>query len=68
MLESLNLAEEEEEDSACWFEGAKERSADISCTMMSRLKRDTCGINFVRGGEWELCWRIKAKEETVNSY
>ena len=45
MLESLNLAEEEEENSVCWIEGAKERNADISCSMMPRLKRDTCCIS-----------------------
>lgn len=46
MLESLNLAEEEEENSACWIEGAKERNADISCSVMPRSKRDTCCINL----------------------
>ena len=36
VLELLNLAEEEEENSFCWLEGAKERSADISCSMIWR--------------------------------
>lgn len=65
VLESLNLVEEEEENSVWWFEGAKERSPDISCSMITRLNGDTCRINFLWGREWGLYWMVKAEEETV---
>lgn len=66
MLESLSLAEEEEEDSACWFEGANERKADISYSVMPRLKRDICCIKFLSNGKWGRCLRVKGEEEPVN--
>ena len=42
MLVSLvNIAEEEDDDSACWFDGAKERNADMLCAVIKTVKNST---------------------------
>ena len=50
----MSWAEEEDEDSACWFEGAKERNPDMLCAVIETFPTDTCSIAYPYGGEWEF--------------
>lgn len=65
MLEPLVIlaAEDEEEDSACWFKGAKERNADILYAVIKTCKTYTGGVGYLCGGDWSLCWSVKAAVE-----
>lgn len=59
---SANFAEDEDEDSACLFEGAKERNADILWVVMKRFQRYACYVDCWRGRERGLCWDAERAE------
>lgn len=62
---SANLAEEEDDDSACWFEGANERNEDMLSAVIKKFQRSARCVGYLYGGECGFGKSVGAEKEKV---